>query len=381
MKITRTEVAQYRVPLRIPFVTAWGTIAERNGILIKAECDNGITGYGEIAPLEGYSLETLPQVRGAALTISRRLVGLEVPGSPESLGTSYVGRQADRDESPGVVFGVETLLADLASQVAGKSMSKWLNPNASFSVPVNAVLSGSLEEIKSQLVQKESGNYPAWKLKIGVESPNLELRKIAWLRERISKGCSIRLDANQSLTFSQATAFLDSASKFNIEYIEEPLRVDQQDRLPELRERSGVRIALDESLAFSGLESEPLGICQRALAMAEKRMLDVMIIKSMLVGGFADVIRLVESLRRLGVDSVITTALEAGIGVTASLHLAAALGRNLLPCGLDTLGLLSDSLIEETPRVADGCLAIPGLPGLGQAIRDWDHNPRIQVIR
>jgi L-alanine-DL-glutamate epimerase-like enolase superfamily enzyme len=69
--------------------------------------------------------------------------------------------------------------------------------------------------------------------------------------------------------------------------------------------------------------------------------------------------------RQFGARLVITTSLESGIGVAACLHLAASLGDGLMPCGLDTLGLLNDTLIAEDLPIVGGLMEVPTAPGLG----------------
>ncbi len=69
-----------------------------------------------------------------------------------------------------------------------------------------------------------------------------------------------------------------------------------------------------------------------------------------------------------GVHSVITSAIEAGIGLAAALHLAAASPAVTLECGLATLHLLSDDLLIDDLPVRDGFLAVPKGAGLGVAL-------------
>lgn len=69
-----------------------------------------------------------------------------------------------------------------------------------------------------------------------------------------------------------------------------------------------------------------------------------------------------------GVRSVISSTLEAGIGLVAALHLASASPAVTLECGLATLGLLVDDLVMDDLPVRDGFLAVPTGPGLGIAL-------------
>ncbi|TFH64533.1 MAG: o-succinylbenzoate synthase [Candidatus Zixiibacteriota bacterium] len=375
MIIKRVRVWQYSIPLRTPLITAQSTIVKRRGLIVRAETDNDLVGYGEIAPLDGFSRENLEEARQAISAMRRRLEGQPIPPEPSALRAAYVGRDGDRVSLPSVLFGIETLLADLAAQTAGVSLSRWCNPQASDRVPVNAILSGSMAEIKEQLSRMLPLGYQAYKLKVGVETDARELKKIAYLREKLGDGISIRLDANRVFGFDQAVRFLTSVAQFKIEYIEEPLRADQYSRLSDLRAESQVPIALDESLSDRSVGKATWSLRDRTLQLADRRMMDVVIIKPMLAGGLCEVLELARELSRTDVKMVISSAIETGVGLTAALHLAASLSDTVLPCGLDTLGLLADSLISEPLPEENGCISIPTKRGLGISICDLDANP------
>ncbi len=74
---------------------------------------------------------------------------------------------------------------------------------------------------------------------------------------------------------------------------------------------------------------------------------------------------MIQAAAERGVRSVITSTLEAGIGVAAALHLAAASPAVTLECGLATLPLLIDDLLVNDLPVRTGMIAVPGGPGLG----------------
>jgi o-succinylbenzoate synthase len=375
MIIKRVRVWQYSVPLRTPLITAHSTIVKRRGLIVRAETDNDLVGYGEIAPLDGFSRENLEEARQAISAMRRRVEEQAIPSEPSALRASYVGRDSDRALLPSIPYGIETMLSDLAAQATGVSLSHWCNPQSSDRVPVNAILSGSMAEIKEQLSRMLPRGYRAYKLKVGVETDARELEKIAYLRSTLGDNISIRLDANRAFGFAQALRFLTSVAQFKIEYMEEPLRPDQYNRLGDLRAESQVPIALDESLSDRSVGKAAWSLRDRTLQLADRRMMDVVVIKPMLAGGLCEVIQLVRELSRTDVKMVISSAIETGVGLAAALHLAASLSDTVLDCGLDTLGLLADSLIGEPLPVENGCISIPTKRGLGITICDLDANP------
>jgi o-succinylbenzoate synthase len=381
MIVRELKVWQYSIPLRTPLITAQGTIAKRRGLIVRAETDDGDVGYGEIAPLEGFSSESLEDARRAVSSLRQRLEGQSIPHSQSALRASYVGRGGDHLSLPSIPFGIETMLADLAAQTAGVSLARWCNQQASKRVPVNAILSGSMAEIKEQLSRMLPRGYRAYKLKVGIETNGRELEKIAYLRDTLGESISIRLDANRAFGFAQAVKFLASVAQFKIEYIEEPLRANQFNRLGDLRAESHVRIALDESLSDRSVGKETWCLRDRTLQLADRGAMDVVVIKPMLAGGFCEVIGLARDLSSTDSKMVISSTIETGIGLAAALHLAAALGDTVLPCGLDTLGLLADSLINVPLPVENGCICVPTECGLGITICDLGTNPYCSSVK
>jgi o-succinylbenzoate synthase len=366
--IANVKIQQYAVGLKTQLITSQGTIAERNGLIVRAESKEGIVGYGEIAPLPGFSREGLEDVRRVATALCRRLVGASIPRESTELRSAYPGRDEDRVSFPSVVFGIETMLADLAAKSAGIPLARWLNPDARVQVPINAIISGSIDEIKTPLTQKIPLGYRAYKLKVGVESVAIEKDKIAFLRNLLGPNVSIRLDANRAFEFDQAFRFFQSIAKYNIEYVEEPLTADLFSRLGDLRKELSIPIALDESLSDRRIGRPSWSLGERSQYFVESKLYDVAIIKPTLAGGISEVIELGGQLGQADVKMVISSTIETGIGLVSELHLASALGATVLPCGLDTLSLLSDSLICELLPVKDGCLAIPMGSGLGVTV-------------
>src|SRR5439155_14656372 len=94
---------------------------------------------------------------------------------------------------------------------------------------------------------------------------------------------------------------------------------------------------------------------------------DILIIKPQLAGGLRAGQQIIRLAAEHAVQSVITSTIEAGIGLVAALHLAASSPEITLECGLATLHLLADDLIVEDLPVHNGYLSLP--PGSGLGVR------------
>ena len=71
MKIRRTDVYRYTLPLKEPLTLRGETFAEREGLLLRVESDTGAHGWGEAAPLPGFSTENCDQAEDVMLRCAR----------------------------------------------------------------------------------------------------------------------------------------------------------------------------------------------------------------------------------------------------------------------------------------------------------------------
>ena len=146
---------------------------------------------------------------------------------------------------------------------------------------------------------------------------------------------------------------------YRIELVEQPVATEATEELARLRRTSLCRVAADE--AVTSLKAG------RGLLTAEAA--DVLVLKPMRLGGLRPALTLAREAAERGVPCVVTTTFDAGIGVAAALHLAAALPSvEALPDpahGLATANHLAADLVAEPPRPRNGAIALPSSPGLG----------------
>jgi o-succinylbenzoate synthase len=262
--------------------------------------------------------------------------------------------------SPALRFGLESALCDLAARISEKSLSKWLAPDAKTKIPVNYLISRPIEDWDELRKTIDDGGYRAVKIKVGTDDIERDIQLIRLVRETLGQSLSIRLDANRGWVYATARDALLKMKQFNIEYVEEPLKPTEFDRLPALEKETGIRVALDESLGEINNIEEILttGVC------------GVLIVKSAVIGGLIKTIRLSKLAAHHGCRVVLTSNLETEIGLAAQLHLAAALPRKTSPCGLDTLRFFNVSETRLT-HVVGGSIEVPPGDGLGHGAEVW----------
>ena len=165
MKIETIRIYRYDIPFVRPFVTSRFILQNRSGLILELTTTSGQLGYGEIAPLPGFSRETIDDCAVAAVALVRELRHAELPDSPQAL---QLWSRSHQGLPPCVIFGFESAVADLCAQATGITMAQWLRPNATQRVALNAVIAGNTadSDIKAKCIE----GYGTFKLKIGSNS-------------------------------------------------------------------------------------------------------------------------------------------------------------------------------------------------------------------
>jgi len=184
---------------------------------------------------------------------------------------------------------------------------------------------------------------------------------VAAVRQALGPAVELRLDANGAWTPRQALAMLDALQPYNIALVEQPTPPDDLDGLRLVRQHApGIPIAADESASDAAA-------IERLITAAAA---DAIILKPMLLGGPRPALALARRIQAAGLQVIVTSLLDSGIGVCGALHVAAALPPPLPACGLATTALLADDLLRESLTPQRGRLAVPQRPGPGITLDD-----------
>lgn len=164
MKITETKHFQYSIKFKTPFKNSSDTFTERNGIIISTKTDNGLISFGEIAPLPGFSTETLSGIKRNITAILDLLIDKTFPQNPNELFETINAFNL----SPSEQFGFEQALTSLLIQNDITSFLKELKRNLSGEINVNALI-GFLptEEILNKIQVFIEHGFTTIKIKAG----------------------------------------------------------------------------------------------------------------------------------------------------------------------------------------------------------------------
>lgn len=335
----QVRVQERRFTLRRPLLTAGGELRERAVLELTITGSDGVAGRGEAAALEHYD-GVPPGVVRAALEAYAPV--LEEAG--ESSGATILDACREVADLPQALAAVDLALWDRAGRREGKPVCRLLADDPLEAVEVNAVI-GAVDPVTAADDAAEAVRRGARCLKVKVAAGD-DGRRVAAVRAVAGPEVLLRLDANGAWTVDQAVAAIGKLSPAGLELVEEP--VHGVDALRAVRDRTAVRIAMDETAA------EPGAIGSGAA--------DAVCLKISRAGGISALLAQAAMVRAAGADVYLASTFDGPRGIAAALHCAAAL-RCELPCGLDTLSWFQDAP-DELP-VRDGLMAVPAAPGLG----------------
>jgi len=330
MKLAGFDLYRYSLRFSRPLKVEGVTLRHREGLLLRLCGDDGSEGWGETAPLPGFSVES----QGGAASQLRRLagsmIGCEVK---EDWVNPYgeFGRGVDR-VAPSVRFGFELAVWNLCGDSSGRALPEVVTPSPRAVVPVNRLLAGSPAEVLEEAWRMRDAGYRSVKLKVGTRTVAEDVALVRALDEELGEGISLRLDANRAWGYEEAAEFVGGTAGVRFEYVEEPL--SDPARLPDLVREFGVPVAVDESLV--GMEPEKV----------EKTFAVAFVLKPTLLGGLLRTLRVAERALCLGVTPVISSAYESGVGTAALVALAAGIGDRPVHAGLDTYRALAEDVLE-----------------------------------
>jgi len=314
-----------------PFTIATGTMDHAQNVFIRVHTDAGFYGVGECSAFPVIVGET----QDTCLLMAREFAAL------------WKGRDA---------LDLEARLQQLHDFTAGNSTIKSAFDIALYDIasknaglPLYQFLGGIKREIESDITigiaspeamavkARDFVNSGATilKVKLGKDAFK-DIERIRLIRKAAGEGIRITVDANQGWSFDDAVIALNGISKYQIEFCEQPMRTWSDDRLPELKRISPVKIMADESV-FNHHD---------ARKQINTDSCDYINIKFSKSGGIFEAKKIHDLAAGKGIACMMGGMLESRIALSAKLHFVYA-SPNIKFYDMDTcmLGHLADPCI------------------------------------
>lgn len=312
----KLEVSVFEARLGAPLLSAHGRTSVRRLVRVSLTGEDGLTGYGEAAPLESYDGVSVEAVLAA-------LEAWEPDGPDPAL--------------PQAAAALDLARWDLAGRRAGAPVWRLLGGSRAPVVPVNATIGAEDPAAAAALASKaRAAGFTCVKVKVGTPD---DVQRVRAVREA-APDIEIRLDANGAWSVAEATAALGRLAGLGIELCEEP--VHGAEALGQVAAACELPVAADET------------------PVLEQRVCTAVCLKIAASGGITGLVRDARRARELGYQVYLASTLDGPLGIAAALH-AASLVAPDRPCGLATLDRFTDP--DPLPPV-HGAITAPSAPGL-----------------
>ena len=347
------------------------TFATRDVALVRVRTDDGLEGWGQVAP---YNADI------TACVVHRQVAPHALGADADDLG-GLEQRVLEREHKfPGsylcrALAGVDTALWDLRGKRAGKSVCELLggSPRA---VPVyGSSMRRDIEprdEAERLARLRDEDGYAAFKIRVGSECghdaderPGRTEEVVPTVRAAIGDDVALLVDANSCYTPPRAIEVGRMLEQHGVVHFEEPCPYW------ELEWTAEVAAALDVDVA--GGEQDCLLPTWRR--MIELRAVDIVQPDVCYVGGMSRAVRVAALAREAGLR-VVPHSANLSLVTVFALHLVAAC-ENAGPYAEysiepDEYYPWQVGMYEPLPRVVDGCVEVPAGPGWGVEIApDW----------
>ncbi|MFB2865258.1 o-succinylbenzoate synthase [Aeromonas sp. MdU4] len=287
---------RYQLPFTQPLTFHGKVEVAREGLLVRIN-----DGWGEIAPLPGFSKESLQQAEAEALAALAAIAAGETPNSV----------------LPSVQFGFDC------------ARRRWPEQSNPLPEPY-PLIQGSPQELLKNWKEWLHRTPNKAKLKVARYPMRDELALIRLLCDRVPS-LKLVLDANQGWTREEAWTFCGHLDPNRIEYLEDPC-ADFAD-IAFVANRTGMPVALDELLA-QGKPWEPIP------------QLRALVLKPTLLGSLANCEALIAQAHELRLKVIISSCFESDLGLNQLFHLAGEWAPEQAP-GLDTRRWMAGNLLGD----------------------------------
>lgn len=312
---------RYRLPLAGSVSLRGGEGLDfREGVIVEALKD-GVSYFGEAAPLPGFSRETLADSEEQL----RHLIAT-APDLDLSSASVFRGNLL-----PSVDFALWSIFASMREDPYSDEPPR--------NVPLCGLLNGEPDDMVAEAVRLSKAGYRTLKVKVGRLGASDDAETVRRVAAATGDGVRLRLDANRAWSMSEAMQFAARIEGVvpRIESLEEPLSDATPETLRTFSEEAGIPVALDETLA--NVEPGILDGGRYAFVRA-------VVLKPQVIGA-ARSLAFARRASLFGAEVVVSSAYESGVGMLGLLRFARECATETPPAaGLDTYRRLTEDTLE-----------------------------------
>ncbi len=346
-------------PLRLPYLKTYhwaqGTLEAAEVLLVEAKGEDGTTGIGEIMAdqsvpgIEIFAKKAVEYLIGRDLTEMTRPLAEAYQGIFQAHGTTSAPRFGAQ-----VLSGLEIALWDLLGRVTGQPLHTLLGGAQHKEIQYFGFPQGdTAEEIADHARTLCEAGHEVIYVKIG-RGDALDLEIVRQTREAIGDR-RLRLDANEAWDLLTARRMIGRLSKYDPEFIEQPINSLSLAALKSFRASSPVPVAADQKV-FNHFDL--FDVCQAEAA-------DLIVLGLHETGGPSGFKKAAAVAEAAGLNVCLHGIYETGITTAAANHVGASIS-NLDDGNQYMNHLLAEDIVAAPDlNLNEGRLPVLDGPGIG----------------
>lgn len=319
-------------------------------VLYKVETDNGIVGWGEMNPVLSYKItKTLVEEYIAPLVIGRN--PFEIKSIMEEFSPIY----DPQVNTKSFLTGIQMALWDIMGKALNVPVYDLMGGRVRDRIEIAYAL-GILDIKDTQKKVKHiiDSGFRCLKTK-GGKDVVFDVARAKAMREAAGPNFEIRVDMNQGYDTIQALRYLRDVEDYDLQYVEQPIKVNRLDDMKNLRVRTRTPIAINEDCYV------PSNFYQAVKMDA----IDAAVIDFEPIGGITELQRMDNIAVEAGLPLAHHCGWDMGIKLAAILHATSTMLSFKYPMDSTYMAHGDDVLVNRI-KIEDGCYLIPSEgPGLG----------------
>jgi L-alanine-DL-glutamate epimerase-like enolase superfamily enzyme len=256
MKINSISVREIQIPFVTSFKHSLSTRNATESVVVEITTDEGIRGYGEGAPREYVTGETLNSTISSLKNVALKISNIVSEGignlsdKNDSIELLRTIPEDIKDLGPSAKCALELALFDVYSRshrlpvldLFGKQLTDTIHYSC-------AISEGSISSTKRLLEKIKPFGFKQLKLKVGSDIQS-DMERIKMVRSVLGETVEIRIDANGAWSFEEAVKNIYRYYENGIRIAEQPLPVRLKWEYPLLFKEVDpeIIIVIDESL-------------------------------------------------------------------------------------------------------------------------------------
>jgi L-alanine-DL-glutamate epimerase-like enolase superfamily enzyme len=352
MKVTDVKVHVVSVPLIEPETWRFGRLWGLTSAIVEVETDEGLTGIGETlgSPYIKLVVEAINATSGWLIGRDPRAIRTFLLDSDDRGWHHYphIGHMA--------TAALEMALWDITGKTAGVPIHQFFGGAVRTKVPFYwymTVFDRTPDGVRRQAREGVDKGFKTMYMKIGFDIAD-DIRLIRAIRDEVGPDIAIRVDPNEGWSVFEALRALQELEDVNLEFVEEPIDMNNLDGIAYLRSHTRTRIGSNQSSWFAHNVRDVL-VRQAA---------DVIVTDPHQLGGLSVFRDVAVMCGIFGVPVIKHAFGHMGITTAASMHVLATIHGPEL-AHQQFVQVMEHDMLATPLQFVDGCLEVSNEPGIG----------------